>query len=150
MKKAIIAGAASAVLAAMPVVGVFAADYQSVVDEIQVTVSTTCNMRSSGTVAEPGTTGATLSATVNPGTLIGTGDNATAWTGTPTTLTYNCNDTGGWQITAQGVNSAEASASAQTVLKAAKATSVDIVFRLKPICVYSCVILIIEFFRHND
>lgn len=125
MKKSlIVTGAASLAVAAMPVAGVFATDYQSVTDEIEVIVNTVCNMRSGGTPTEPTTGGAELTATVNPGTLIG--DTGGAWTGTPTTLTYNCNDTGGWQITAQGVSSTEASATAQTVLKASNNTSTDI------------------------
>lgn len=43
MKKSIVAGAASLVLAAMPVVGVFAADPDAVVDTLTVTVNESCN-----------------------------------------------------------------------------------------------------------
>lgn len=49
MKKTLIAGAASLALAAMPVVGVFAADPEPVVDNITITVSETCTLtRTSG------------------------------------------------------------------------------------------------------
>ena len=43
MKKSIVAGAASLVLAAMPVVGVFATDPAAVVDTLTVTVNESCN-----------------------------------------------------------------------------------------------------------
>lgn len=43
MKKSIVAGAASLVLAAMPVVGVFATDPADVVDTLTVTVNESCN-----------------------------------------------------------------------------------------------------------
>ena len=42
MKKSIVAGAASLVLAAMPVVGVFAADPAALVDTLTVTVNESC------------------------------------------------------------------------------------------------------------
>ena len=42
MKKSIVAGAASLVLAAMPVVGVFAANPEAVVDTLTVTVNESC------------------------------------------------------------------------------------------------------------
>ena len=49
MKKSIVAGAASLVLAAMPVVGVFAADPDAVVDTLTVNVNESCNFtRSAG------------------------------------------------------------------------------------------------------
>ena len=44
MKKTLIAGAASLALAAMPVVGVFAADPEPVVDNIKITVNETCTL----------------------------------------------------------------------------------------------------------
>ena len=43
MKKTIIAGAASVALAAMPVVGVFAADPAAVTDTLQITVNESCS-----------------------------------------------------------------------------------------------------------
>ena len=49
MKKSIVAGAASLVLAAMPVVGVFAADPEGLVDTLTVTVNESCTFtRSTG------------------------------------------------------------------------------------------------------
>ena len=49
MKKALIAGAASAVLAAMPVAGVFAADTQSHTDTINISIDAVCTL---GTVTD--------------------------------------------------------------------------------------------------
>lgn len=103
-KKAIIVSVTSLAMAAMPMAGVFAETYGNpVVDQVQVTVSKVCNIRSGGTVDNPSYTGASFSTTVTPGTLIG--PNGQSWaSGTATTLTYNCNDAGGWKVTAQGVD----------------------------------------------
>ncbi len=124
MKKLAIVGA-SAALAALPVVGVFAATNQTITDQVQITVNSACTMRTGGTAASPTTAGASLSKTVNGGTLVG--DTGTAWDGTPSTFTVTCNDTGGWKITAQGVAGTATDAAAQTVMKASNATSTDIV-----------------------
>ena len=123
MKKTLIAGASLA-LAAMPVVGVFAATTQTITDQVQITVSPVCSMRTGGDAGSPTTAGASLSKTVSGGTLVG--DTGETWSGTPSTFTVTCNDTGGWKITAQGVASAQSEATAQTVLKAANNTSTDI------------------------
>lgn len=48
MKKSIVAGAASLVLAAMPVVGVFAVDPEAVVDTLTVTVNESCTFEHNG------------------------------------------------------------------------------------------------------
>lgn len=102
-KKAIIVSAASLAMAAMPVAGVFAVTYDNpVVDQVQVTVSEVCNMTSSVTPSESGGPNGTYSKTVTPGTMIG-GSEGQAWGGTPSTMTYSCNNAGGWKVTAQGV-----------------------------------------------
>lgn len=95
MKKSIIAaGAASAVLAAMPVLGVFA-DTMTITDTIQVTVSSSCTMAtadgSSTTVA-----GATYTGSGAPGDLV------TVATGTgvdPTSIDIQCNANNGYTLT---------------------------------------------------
>ena len=116
-KRVIIAGAASLAVAAMPMAGVFAeTTSEAVVDRIQVEVSTVCNMRSNVTPQESGAPNGTYSKTVTPGTLI-EDTNGQAWSATRSTLTYSCNDAGGWKITAQGV-AGVGSSTAQTVLKA--------------------------------
>ena len=105
MKKTLlVAGAVSFMTAALPMSGVFAETYgEAVVDQVRVSVSKVCNIRSGGTVDNPTYDGAEFSSTVTPGTLIG--DDGQAWaSGTPTTLHYTCNDVGGWKITAEGVN----------------------------------------------
>ena len=105
MKKTLlVAGTVSFMTAALPMSGVFAETYgEAVVDQVRVSVSKVCNIRSGGTVDNPTYDGAEFSSTVTPGTLIG--DDGQAWaSGTPTTLHYNCNDVGGWKITAEGVN----------------------------------------------
>ena len=117
MKKLAILGA-SAALAAMPVVGVFAADYQSVTDTVELIVQTSCNMRTGGTAASPTTTGSTWSHTTTPGHLVG--DTGEAWgTAGSTVLTFNCNDAGGWKVTAQGVSGVSGDVTAQTFMKGA-------------------------------
>ena len=51
MKKSIVAGAASLVLAAMPVVGVFADDPAAVVDTLTVTVNESCTFEHDGSAS---------------------------------------------------------------------------------------------------
>ena len=90
MKKIAIAGA-SAVLAALPVVGVFAADPAALTDRINITVSETCTFeRSSG----EGTYGATLAMnalnnSVGSSTFTAICNNATGFVvnATPTSIT---------------------------------------------------------------
>lgn len=103
MKKLAITGAAAA-LAAMPAFGAFAAN-SPIVDHVQVTVSSVCNISTGSSAADATVTGANLTATVNPGTLV-TSDGtagATAWTGSSSTIKYSCNNANGYTITAQGV-----------------------------------------------
>lgn len=85
MKKTIIAGAASAVLAAMPIVGVFADNPAPVVDNLTITVSETCTLtRSTGN----GNYTATMSTNaLNPS--VGS-----------STFTAICNNAGGFSISA--------------------------------------------------
>ncbi|MBQ1373287.1 hypothetical protein IIY66_00580 [Candidatus Saccharibacteria bacterium] len=127
-KKIIVASAASLAMAAMPMAGVFAENYgEAVVDQIQVTVSKICNIRSGGTASSPTYSGAQLSTTVTPGTLIG-GDSGQSWaSGTKTTLRYNCNDAGGWKITAQGVSGTSGAVAGQTTMEPTGGTSTPIV-----------------------
>lgn len=90
MKKALIAGAASTVLAAMSVVSTFAAEVSSVVDDVQLTVSKTCKMEAtdSNTQASP----------INLGSLAA-GNAYEAKTGTAMTIT--CNANAGWNLKAK-------------------------------------------------
>ena len=92
MKKLAIAGA-SAVLAAMPVVGVFAADGTlSQTDTVVVTIDSACSLATSNT------SGADYTATIANGAY------NTNITGS--TFTVTCNDTGGWQLNAIGAGTA--------------------------------------------
>lgn len=100
MKKAIIAGAASAVLAAMPVVGAFAAQQASVTDTVSLTVSSTCKMEASA---------ATGSYNLGTSTVA---HEYPSVTGTPMTIT--CNDQAGWSITATA-NALTAEGTDQTI-----------------------------------
>ena len=87
MKKSIIAaGAASVALAAMPVVGVFAAQQATVTDTVNLTVSKTCMMEANA---------ATGSYNLSTSTVA---HEYAAVTGTPMTIT--CNAQSGWNITA--------------------------------------------------
>ena len=86
MKKAIIAGASAAVLAAMPVLGVFADQQATVTDTVTLTVSKTCMMEASASTA-----------TKDLGTSTVAHEYA-AVTGTPMTIT--CNAQAGWNISA--------------------------------------------------
>ena len=86
MKKIIIAGS-SAILAALPTVGVFAATGTTVTDTVQVTVDSACSITATSLANN-------YSATMTNGELksnIGS-----------TTMTIACNDAGGWHITAVG------------------------------------------------
>ena len=129
-KKIIAAGVASLAVAATPMAGVFAENYgTAVVDQVQVTVTKVCNIRSGGTVDNPTYDGAQFSKTVTPGTLIGGGSSdSQEWdSGTATTLSYNCNDNGGWKITAQGVSGTSGTVSAQTTMAPSSSDSTAIV-----------------------
>ena len=96
MKKSLIAaGAASAVLAAMPVLGVFAdGDVLTVKDQLTVTVSPSCTMATITPSDATGSTGNTYSATGSAGALL-----SFAATSTATSFTVKCNDADGYTIT---------------------------------------------------
>ena len=95
MKKALIAGAASAVLAAMPVVGVFAtpADVQKVTDTINLTVTKTCKMQAEAAAKTielgSGAAGSTLDGESESDGEAGS------------TITITCNGSSGWNLNAK-------------------------------------------------
>ena len=86
MKKLAIAGA-SAVIAALPVVGVFAATGTTVTDTVQVTIDSACTITSTNASN-------TYSATITNGQLKSDFGS--------TNMSVSCNDAGGWHITAVG------------------------------------------------
>ncbi|MBR3323915.1 hypothetical protein IKG24_00020 [Candidatus Saccharibacteria bacterium] len=83
MKKSLIAaGAASVALAAMPIVGAFAADFGSVSDTVNVTISDGCtvtNSTTNRTVSVPSMTAGSAAQTAD-GAAISIVCNATGWT----------------------------------------------------------------------
>ena len=99
MKKSIIAaGAASVALAAMPVVGVFAETTTSggiVKDEVSVTVSDTCSITSTGTLASN-----TITRSVSFGTVTTSGANPEKQA---EAMIIDCNK--GWALTAKAAGS---------------------------------------------
>ena len=86
MKKLAIIGA-SAVLAALPVVGVFAADTTTVTDTVTVTIDPSCTLGVASTGASPSKT-------------IANGGNDQEMAGSE--FTVSCNASNGWHITAVG------------------------------------------------
>ena len=86
MKKLAILGA-SAALAALPAVGVFAASGTVVTDTVQVTINSACTITSTNASN-------TYSATMTNGQLKSDFGS--------TAMTVDCNDAGGWHITAVG------------------------------------------------
>ena len=86
MKKLVIAGA-SAIVAALPAAGVFAATGTVVTDTVQVTIDSACTITS--TEASN-----TYSATMTNGQLKSDFGS--------TTMSISCNDAGGWHVTAVG------------------------------------------------
>ena len=94
MKKALIAGAASLAVAAMPVVGVMAAG-QTQTDTITVSLSQSCEFSAAthadGSSSIGSWTGDTLSGTLTNGST--TDDYGS------TTMTVVCNNQAGWQVT---------------------------------------------------
>ena len=97
MKKSLIAaGAASIAVAAMPIVGVFAADGDlSQTDIVKVTVDSACSLATSGSTLDPAST---YTATI---------ENGQANTNiSGSTFTVTCNDTGGWDLNAIGAGTA--------------------------------------------
>ena len=118
MKKSIIAtGAASLVLAAMPVLGAFA---NSITDTVTITIDGACSV------------GSTDSSTGNGTTITDTlenGDTETYEAGTSGgTIKVSCNDSSGWHITAVGsgdgspVTSMKPSATSTAIPTSANAT----------------------------
>ncbi len=85
MKKIAIAGA-SAILAALPVVGTFAATQTSVTDTVQLTVTKTCSMDA-----------AAATNTINLGSAIA---GSTYNEADGSVMTITCNATAGWEIQA--------------------------------------------------
>ena len=86
MKKIIIAGA-SAVIAVLPAFGVFAATGTTVTDTVEVTIDSACTITSTNASN-------TYSATMTNGQLKSDFGS--------TEMTINCNDAGGWHVTAVG------------------------------------------------
>ena len=86
MKKIVIAGA-SAVIAALPAFGVFAATGTTVTDTVEVTINSACTIESTNASN-------TYSATMTNGQLKSDFGS--------TTMSISCNDAGGWHVTAVG------------------------------------------------
>ena len=102
MKKSIIAaGAASVALAAMPIVGAFAATAPTIVDNLQVNLQNTCSLARTGAAGATGQTGVTTDPAwaadaTNPTTAAGT-YSVTMSAGTfaelgTSTIAVTCND----------------------------------------------------------
>ena len=88
MKKALIAGAASVALAAMPVVGVFAADGNDTIkDTIEITIDSACSVTSTNT---ENTYAVSMTNSELKSNIGGT------------VMNVKCNDTAGWQLNAVG------------------------------------------------
>lgn len=89
MKKLAIAGASAAVLAAMPVVGVFAAQTPagSTTDTVEITIENACSLTASGNSAAYAKTMTNGQSDFNIG---------------GTTITIKCNNVAGWDLKAVG------------------------------------------------
>ena len=103
MKKSIIAaGAASVALAAMPIVGAFAATYETITDKVTLSVSESCTMTEGAVVETVPETSADAGdakyGTIVPLGTITPGNASSNGTGTPMTITCNSND--GWVLNA--------------------------------------------------
>lgn len=100
MKKSIIvAGAASAVLAAMPVFGVFA--QTAVEDELTVNVQSSCELADITPSGTSTTTPNSYYGTGNPGDLVTLTAGTSSTTGTATSVRIVCNNASGYKITPQ-------------------------------------------------
>ncbi|MBQ3413318.1 hypothetical protein IJH33_00465 [Candidatus Saccharibacteria bacterium] len=95
MKKAIIAAGASAVLAAMPVVGVFATDITSIEDTISVTISPTCSFNTNNSASASNTE---FAATVTNGSEAAFNNSGAH------VFNVTCNDNDGYSVTATPTN----------------------------------------------
>ena len=115
MKKSlIVTGAASLALAAMPVVGVFAATPLSFTDNIKVTVEGACSLETSATGTDGSYADRTLTKTIPAGTYEEFGNNDTGTA--DATITVSCNtSTGSWTVTADGSDDGGSPATAQLV-----------------------------------
>lgn len=96
MKKTIIAGAASVALAAMPVIGVFAAEDPitttgSMTDKITVKIDSSCSFTTTNDNATENTLGTTTLVNGQAGSEIA-----------GTAMTISCNDNSGWHLNAIG------------------------------------------------
>ena len=112
MKKAIIAAGASAVLAAMPVVGVFAAEgdgTMTTTDTVEVTISNSCGLTATGNTSA-------FSATMENG--------ATKSDFGTTTISITCNDKGGWKLSAIGGDDGTAATGVTTMNAANGGTAI--------------------------
>lgn len=105
MKKLAIAGASLA-LAAMPVVGVFAADDLQVVDTIEITVGATCSFNANNSSSMSDTT---YSATVANGAEAAFNNSGSH------KFSVNCNDNDGWKVTATPTALAGTAVSTNTI-----------------------------------
>ena len=100
MKKSIIAtGAASLALAAMPVVGAFAAVQSSVTDTVKVTINGACSV-GTGADSQTGTGNLFEETMTNNTTKEWAADSAGS------SIKVSCNDASGWNIKAQGTSTA--------------------------------------------
>ena len=101
MKKFIIAaGAASVALAAMPIVGVFAANttYSTIKDVVNLTVDSSCTMEADDALVVTDTTNSLKGTVVNL-PQVSAGDSVSS-DGTGTLMTVNCNSVKGWTLSA--------------------------------------------------
>ena len=103
MKKLAIVGA-SALLAALPVVGVFAADTTTVTDSVTITIDETCTL---GTDLS----GATVNKTMTNGSKEESLEGSK--------FSISCNDAGGWKLEAVGASEG----TSKTAMKGAKGTN---------------------------
>lgn len=100
MKKALIAGAASAVLAAMPVVGVFAAasNPSNLVDTLNVTIEDSCTWTRTLSTADTNVTIGTATSATATASRTMTADQLIAEFAV-STINAKCNNTKGYKIT---------------------------------------------------
>lgn len=112
MKKALIAGAASLAIAAMPVVGVFAADVTTQTDTLSVTIDATCTFKADSITHSNGTSNVgTWAGDVLSGTMTN-GSNTDDYGST--SFTVVCNNVDGWQVSAD-IEDLDGAASGQSI-----------------------------------
>ena len=101
MKKALIAGAASVALAAMPVVGVFAVDNTAITDNFSLTIAPTCALSRAATNTDATLSGVTAGESVTAAATY-TKSDAVAnqkYTMGTSTLKVICNNQTGYKLT---------------------------------------------------